>query len=179
MEVRAVLLGLCVLVCRGDYMRFKLFPSRYTQCQSGSSAVEFAFVAPVLMLLCVGLMDFGMVIYEKMRLENMAHASVDYLINGGNDDGVRTDIINAYASVGTRSESGYQADDIGVDINLQCECNDGTSVNCSLSDQCSADGGYRRRFYSISVTKAHETFLPYLVIPQRFNLEGDARLQMD
>lgn len=179
MEALLVPLVLFVLVCRGDYMRFKLAFCGYRHCQSGSSAVEFAFIAPVLMLLCVGLMDFGMVIYEKMRLENMAHASVDYLINGGSDDGVRTDIIAAYANGGTRSETGYQADDVGVDINLQCECNSGESVNCSLSDQCSADGGYRRRFYSVSVTKAHETFLPYLAIPQRFNLQGDARLQMD
>lgn len=157
---------------------------RFFKTTDGASAVEFALISPLILVMLIGMIDFGFYIYQKMRLENMAQSTADYLVNGGNDDHVQADVLDAY-SAGTSGENVDPENPgmtvIDLEIDLQCECNDGTSVNCSLSEECSAggDGGYRRRFYSVGVGTDFETIIPYMFIPSEMRIEGNARIQLD
>ena len=166
---------------RAKLMKHRLF-KRWKRNEEGVAAIEFSFIAPILLLLCVGMLDFGMVIYEKMRLENMAQAAADYLINGGSDDNLEDDVLNAYKSDSESAQEEQRGISVlDINIDLQCECSDGSSINCSLANTCgeAVEGGYRRRFYSVTVGKQYETFLPYGVIPQQIDLQGSARIQLD
>jgi Flp pilus assembly protein TadG len=40
--------------------------------ERGVSAVEFAFVAPILFLLCIGIFQFGMLMFSQNTLQNVA-----------------------------------------------------------------------------------------------------------
>lgn len=153
----------------------------YLKAESGVAAIEFSFIAPILLLVCVGMLDFGLVTYEKMRLENMAQAAADYLINGGSDNNLQADVLDAYDSGSGGRAGSPSVTGPSVQIDLQCECSTGTEVNCSLANTCGDEvaGGYRRRFYSVTIDKEHQTLLPYGVIPQKINLQGSARVQLD
>jgi Flp pilus assembly protein TadG len=46
--------------------------------RAGAAAVEMAFVAPILVLLAAGMIDFGVGIYDKMQVEDAAQAGATY-----------------------------------------------------------------------------------------------------
>ena len=62
--------------------------SSFVQCQRGVAAVEFALIAPILLILLIGVFDFGMFINTQMRLENLSRSIAEYIIQGGEEDHV-------------------------------------------------------------------------------------------
>jgi Flp pilus assembly protein TadG len=53
-------------------------PTRRQRGERGSSAVEFALVVPVLLLLVFGIINFGLVMAQKASLSNAARAGARY-----------------------------------------------------------------------------------------------------
>lgn len=53
------------------------------RCSKGIAAVELAVVAPVLLLLLLGLTDVAMVNYDKLRVEEAVNAGVQYAMGQG------------------------------------------------------------------------------------------------
>jgi Flp pilus assembly protein TadG len=53
-------------------------PARRQRDERGSSAVEFALVVPVLLLLVFGIINFGLVMAQKASLSNAARAGARY-----------------------------------------------------------------------------------------------------
>ena len=51
---------------------------RFTRSTSGATAVEVALVAPVLMMLALGMADFSMWMWNKMRVQNAARAGAEH-----------------------------------------------------------------------------------------------------
>ena len=45
---------------------------------AGNAAIEMAVIAPVLVLLLVGIADFGMAVYRKMQVQHAAQAGAEY-----------------------------------------------------------------------------------------------------
>jgi Flp pilus assembly protein TadG len=50
---------------------------RFTRATSGATAVEVALVLPVLMMLALGMADFSLWIWNKMRVANAARAGAE------------------------------------------------------------------------------------------------------
>jgi Flp pilus assembly protein TadG len=51
--------------------------------QDGAGAIEFAFVAGILAVLFLGLVDFGMGFWDKMQVANGARAGAEYAVVNG------------------------------------------------------------------------------------------------
>jgi len=51
------------------------------RCRRGASAVEFAFIAPVMVLLLAGLADIGAAMHQAIRLENAARAGAQFAMS--------------------------------------------------------------------------------------------------
>jgi Flp pilus assembly protein TadG len=51
---------------------------KFSRCESGASLVEFAVVAPFLILLLIGLIDLGRYTYDGILAANAARAGVQY-----------------------------------------------------------------------------------------------------
>src|SRR5215472_5095757 len=49
----------------------------------GLSGIEFAIIAPVLILAFIASADFGLAIYAKMEVENAAQAGTEYAARNG------------------------------------------------------------------------------------------------
>jgi Flp pilus assembly protein TadG len=62
---------------RGSYHTHAIRPSRG---RTGTAAVEFAFIAPLLALLLAGVADLGNVLYLRFRLDSAVSAASNYVL---------------------------------------------------------------------------------------------------
>ena len=116
-------------------MRRLLSPLRRLRRDArGVSVIEFAFVAPVLVLFLVGIIDAGRAFSAKLTLDQTVYRALEKAVVGTND----TD----YTSILTtevQNTAGYSSTDvITVDQWLECDLN-GTHLaytsNCSSTQQ--------------------------------------------
>lgn len=140
------------------------------RCRNGASAVELALLTPLLLLLLVGVFDFGTAILRKMQLNNAATVGAQYaVLDDRNADGLQQAIANA-----TELSGG----DFTVATSRVCECLDGRSVTCSNADACGT-GARRRFFLEVSVSRAHATMFDYPRVGNPLTLTGRSRVQVE
>lgn len=65
----------------------------WRRCARGAVAVEFVIIAPVFLMLLLGMVDFGMLTFEKMEVDYAAQAGARYALEYG-WDGTGTSIAN-------------------------------------------------------------------------------------
>ncbi|WP_087972495.1 TadE/TadG family type IV pilus assembly protein [Oceanobacillus rekensis] len=70
--------------------------------QDGQSLVEFALVLPILLMLLVGIFDFGRILYTHLQLEMVAQESVRMGGLGQSDTEIRTYAINQFNGDGSK-----------------------------------------------------------------------------
>jgi Flp pilus assembly pilin Flp len=138
----------------------------------GAAAVEFALIAPFLIMMLVGIMDFGRFINQRMELENLARAAAEYVVKGGDESLVTQDVILMSGKITEEDLPGVQQEGDSV-----CECDNGEEVTCGTT--CSgSDTTYQRRYYNFSLTRSFTPMFPYPGIPDTITLTGNARLQI-
>ena len=54
-----------------------------TKARSGAAGVEFALLLPVLVLLLMGMFDYGALAFQTMQVAAAAHAGADYALHNG------------------------------------------------------------------------------------------------
>ena len=57
----------------------------FARDERGVSAVEFALVAPVLLISLLGVVDLGNVVYQRTDMESALRSGVQYFMNGGDN----------------------------------------------------------------------------------------------
>lgn len=70
------------------------FLKRFLRDRKGVSAVEFALVAPVLVIGLLGVVDLGNIVYQRADMESALRAGVQYFMNGGDDLAKAEDVVN-------------------------------------------------------------------------------------
>ena len=66
------------------------------KARSGAAGVEFALLLPVLVLLLMGMFDYGALAFQTMQVSAAAHAGADYAVrNGWNPTGVQGAVTHA------------------------------------------------------------------------------------
>lgn len=66
------------------------------RARSGAAGVEFALLLPVLVLLLMGMFDYGALAYQTMQVSAAAHAGADYALHSGwNLTAVQNAVTNA------------------------------------------------------------------------------------
>ena len=70
------------------------FFKRFARDRKGVSAVEFALVAPVLMIALLGVVDIGNIVYQRADMESALRAGVQYFMNGGDDLSKAEQVVN-------------------------------------------------------------------------------------
>lgn len=142
---------------------------RFARCSRGASAVELALLSPVLLLLLVGVFDFGMAINGKMQLNNAATAGAQFAVLDDRDaEGLR-------AAVSSATQLGG---DFRVATARICECLDGRVVSCSSPDSCGT-GTRRRQFIEVAVSRPFALLLDYPGVANPLSLTGRSRIQVD
>lgn len=143
----------------------------------GVAAVEFALVAPFLLLLLIGLYDLGSYMNQKMRLENAARAAAEYVNQGGDEADLQSDIV-LLTEFSASSES---LDTLQMETEYVCECTGGAVVDCDTGtcDDGSGDTDtYMRRYFLVNLNMTMQPVIPYPGLPGALGLSGDARIQV-
>ena len=144
-------------------------PKRHLRSISGSALVELAVVGPLLVLMVLGVADFGRVLYTSIILSHAARAGAQY---GAQTNGTTSD------SAGIEQAAEEEAADIGsitVSSSRICECTGAGSVSCTATT-C-AGYGVPRVFVAVTASTTFQTIVPYPLIPNTVPLSITAKVR--
>jgi Flp pilus assembly protein TadG len=134
--------------------------------ENGNAIVEFALIAPVLMIMILGLVDAGRAIGANSRLGNGVTAALRYALS----DPYATTAITQAAMSGSR----YADGEATVNVARIYECPDGTVI--SASDTCAA--GFKRIFVQVNMTRTQATVFSYPIIGDQITVSRTGSLQV-
>lgn len=58
--------------------------------KKGQALVEFVIILPVLLMILFGMIDFGLIIYNKSKLENKINDVVEMISNNESDENIKS-----------------------------------------------------------------------------------------
>ena len=109
--------------------------------RSGTSATEFAFIAPVMAFVVLGMIDGWSLADTTLNMRTAAQAGAKYLIGGTWDaSAVREVAVSAWPGA---------PDDVEVSVNKACECA-GTASGCQTF--CAATSRPPETYYTVAVS---------------------------
>ena len=123
----------------------------------GVGFVELAMVAPVLMLLCLGMIDISRLVSARIDLEQAAQRTTDFALARRPTSSNTSYLVTEGANAG-----GVPAQDVEVELFLEC---DGVRQD-EFNTPC-PDGEVQARFASVAISRD---------VPTEFNWTGMARL---
>lgn len=125
----------------------------------GIAAIEMAFVAPILVMMLVGIWDFGRFAYENARLTSAAGAGAQLLFSMGAD----TDITNPADVAAMEQAVRDDARDINNILSITpsqfCECPGNVPVACNLT--CGAPPELPAKYIGVLVSGSVKLLLDY------------------
>ena len=140
----------------------------------GAVAIEYALLLPLLILLAVGVADYGGLAYRSTQLEAAVRAGVQYaLVDGSSGDtsGIQEAV---YAAMGLEPATGA----LTFSITYQYVCPDGTTV-AGLSTYCDAADTVSPGYYMrLTVTETYEMWLPYPAIPESYDITEEVMVRV-
>jgi Flp pilus assembly protein TadG len=140
--------------------RAKRLSKTFGKDRRGVSAVEFAFVAPMLVTLVVSIADLGLGVYTNTQLANAAQYGAAYVVQNGYDS----------AGVATAVQAETSLSHLSVSSSQFCGCPGAAGIaQTSCSASCS-DGLSPGTFAQIAAAKDYSTVLPYPGLPSTFHL---------
>lgn len=144
--------------------------SRLSRCRRGLSAVEFGFVAPLLVLVLSGLVDLGHALQRTIVLENAARAGAHYAMSFPQE--------TAEIAARTRAALAGLAATVTVEP-PDCRCVDGTPALCDGLACPGTPPTPSRVFVRVTVTTPYEPLIGFgrYLLPNTLRGEAVARVR--
>jgi len=135
---------------------------RLRRDESGTALIEFAFVAPVLALLTVGVVDMSNAFGRKLMLEQAAQRSIEKVMQTTGEQTVENTIANEAVCQynGTNSNGTCKTAPIttaNVTVTHRLECNGVVTVN---ADDVCGDGETESRWIRVEVWDDYAPMFP-------------------
>lgn len=165
----------------------------YRKSQAGVALIEFALVVPVLVLLMVGLMEFGRFMYLSILVGNAAHAGAQFgaqsTTASQNISGMQTAATCDGQSSTCTSNTGQSISGISAVASDVCSWWDGTTerptppdaATCGQATCSACASGYHKVGYvKVVATGQFHPMLNYgpLGIPSNWNLTKTAYMRV-
>ncbi len=133
----------------------------------GNAAVEFAFIAPLFVMVFILMIDFGAQMLEGMSLDSAVRSGVEHARQLPNDTAGIQAAVTAAAKTATAPT---------VTVAQSCECVVGTAVSCSTA--CGT-GEQIRRLVTVTATAPYRTIIPWpdFVAPSQLQSRATLRYQ--
>jgi Flp pilus assembly protein TadG len=125
---------------------------RLLRADAGVSTIEFAVIASMLATLAIGMLDFGIALWQQMEVGNAARAGAEYAAkNGWNSSGIQSAVTNA-TSLSSISASPAPTQ--------QCGSPDATKgVTLSGTPPCTS--AYPYTYISVSAQASYSPIVPF------------------
>ena len=134
------------------------------------AATEFALIAPIILLVLIGMVDAGLYINTQMKLENAARAAAEFVYLGGDVADIEQSVL---AQTDFADAETGALNNVTASADFVCECSGGVAASC--------DGGcdgYTRRFVEVVLSMKYKTIFPYPGLPDVIDLKGSVRYQV-
>jgi len=123
----------------------------------GQAIIEMAIVLPLVLLLLVGVIDFGRIYFTTMTVAHAARAGAQY---GAQRNGTSGDIAGMKQAA---LDAAGDVPGVTADARQYCQCASGTSVDCLDSTTCAE--GAPQVYVEVTADKVFTTMLQYPGIP--------------
>ena len=140
---------------------------RLWRSETGGALVELAVVLPILVLIAVGVMDYGRVYYTSVTVANAARAGAEWGAYGRTGSTTDNAKMQSFAQL-----EGAEAGTLNITSGLLCRCTPGGStVSCTTS--C---GGYGapQTYVTVTATKTVNLILRYPGLPPTITISRSA-----
>lgn len=150
---------------------FRCLAGRRGGAIGGAAAVEFAFIAPLLVAMLIFVTDLGIGFYRKMQVENAAQAGAQYAaVNGFSTSSVSNAVLAA------TSFSGISASPAPTQF---CGCPTSTGVTAAASCSSACSGGSAPGTHVTASAQAdYSTIFSYPGIPSSYNFTAQATVRV-
>jgi Flp pilus assembly protein TadG len=134
--------------------------------RAGSSAVEFALVAPFIIVMLVGTVDYGYASFQRMAAQHGAQVGAERAaLTGFNVDAISTAVQSA--------SSAAQISATPAPVQ-SCGCASGTTFTAGTCGTACPDGTKSGTYVTVSAQVVYNTLLPYPGIPNQFTFTETA-----
>jgi Flp pilus assembly protein TadG len=142
---------------------------RLARAESGSAIAELAVIAPLLVILVIGLIEVGRFAQYSILVANAARAGAQY---GAQNLGTAADIAGMQAAA---QSDGQNTAGLSATAIQFCRCADGTASTCQPTD-CSSS--HRLVFVQVDATGTFQSILhfPYLPTSQTITSRSAMRV---
>ena len=125
---------------------------------NGTALIEFTIFAPLLVVMSIYTMDFGLIFFNKMEVQNAAQAGADWAVANRiyNSSAISAAVTNATDDTAISVSSGYPL--------LQCGCPSSTGVTFTAysGGTCPACGGSVGGLYvTVQAEASYSSLIPY------------------
>lgn len=138
--------------------------------EKGQAAIEFAFIAPVLLLLLLAVADFGRVFFVSVSVNNAARAGAQYGSQSVTDAADSTGM-EAAATTDGANISGWNKPTAS-----QCTCVASQNIPACAARYCMH--APQATYVTVGTSATFNTIFPYPGIPSSITLTGQAIMQV-
>lgn len=151
--------------------------SKLARREEGVAFVEFAIVAPFLIMLLIGLVEMGRLAYYVILVGNAAHAGAAY----GAQSDVYANDITGMQNTAVADAQGLSA--ITATATQVCDCWDGTtatSISCTTNVVTACTTGHRVVYAQVTATGTFHPIFNYapLGLPSTWTITKTAQLRV-
>jgi Flp pilus assembly protein TadG len=136
----------------------------------GLSGIEFALIAPVLILSFIATADFGLAIYAKMEVENAAQAGTEYAARNGYTSSSVTSAVTSATMI-----SGLSATPAPSQF---CGCPSTSGVTTATCGTNCASGAAAGTYVSASAQATYSTIISYPGIPASYTFSSTSTVRI-
>ncbi|HEY7306979.1 MAG TPA: TadE/TadG family type IV pilus assembly protein [Bryobacteraceae bacterium] len=140
--------------------------------ERGQSLVETALVSPILLLLLLGIVDFGWFAYNYIELANAANAGVHY---AAQNTATAADTPAIQAAMNSDAAN---MTSISPTVSMACTCSDGTAVTCTNYVACTVPARLIDTV-TVTATKTVSPLVNWPGIPNSVTLHSSAVMQVE
>jgi Flp pilus assembly protein TadG len=137
--------------------------------KSGVGAIEFAVIAPLLILMLVGMSDLGLGIYANMQVDGAAQYGAQYALVNGYDPSAITSAVKTSTDLSPLTVTPSQFPG--------CAGSNGVMLQAMSGGVC-GDGSNSGTFVRVSVTHSYTTLIPYPGMPSSFTLSSQSTVRL-
>lgn len=144
--------------------------AKHFRGESGQSIMELALTLPMLLLILVGVAEFGRFAYASIEVNNAARAGVQY---GAQSQFTASDVAGMKLAA---TQDGPDFTQMSATAKNFCSCADGSASTCAIGD-CSAS--HVVEYVQVNTTAIVNPIFSYPGISNTLTLRGQAIMRVE